>query len=59
MVAPLLAGSIVAATMYLGIHWATDVVAGALLAALCVTLVRRSVPETVIGRIRAAGADRA
>ncbi|MWV65635.1 phosphatase PAP2 family protein [Halorubrum sp. JWXQ-INN 858] len=32
-VAALLAGSIVLATMYLGIHWATDVVAGVLLAA--------------------------
>ncbi|WP_218780621.1 phosphatase PAP2 family protein [Halorarum halophilum] len=55
VIAPALAASVVVATMYLGIHWATDVVAGALLAALCVTLARRSDTEALLGRIRAAG----
>ncbi|QLG63591.1 phosphatase PAP2 family protein [Halorarum salinum] len=58
VVAPVLAGSIVVATMYLGIHWATDVVAGALLAALCVTLARRGVPAAVVAHVRSAGRRR-
>ncbi|WP_123538300.1 phosphatase PAP2 family protein [Halosimplex salinum] len=33
--------SIIGATMYLGIHWATDVVAGLVLAAIAVTIGRR------------------
>lgn len=40
-VAWLLAGSVVISTMYLGIHWLTDVVVGCLLAALSVAVARR------------------
>lgn len=36
-----LAGSVVISTMYLGIHWLTDVVAGCLLAVVAVTVARR------------------
>ncbi|MFC5277192.1 phosphatase PAP2 family protein [Halorubrum rubrum] len=45
-VAGLLAGSIVVATMYLGTHWATDVIAGAALAAGSVAVARRIVSRT-------------
>ena len=55
VVASALAVSIVVATMYLGIHWGTDVVAGALLAALCVTLARRGAPGVLYGRLRSSG----
>ena len=44
-VAGLLAGSIVVSTMYLGTHWAIDVVAGAALAAGSVAVARRIVPR--------------
>lgn len=39
--APILAALVVISTMYLGIHWATDVVAGALLAVLSVRFAER------------------
>ncbi|RAW44534.1 hypothetical protein DQW50_13840 [Halorubrum sp. 48-1-W] len=42
-VAAFLAGSIVIATMYLGIHWATDVVAGVALAVVSVAVAGRIV----------------
>lgn len=58
VLASVLAVSIVIATMYLGIHWATDVLAGALLASLCVFLARRSVPGVLYRRIRAVGVGR-
>ncbi|WP_313691593.1 phosphatase PAP2 family protein [Halorarum halobium] len=59
VLAPVLAGSIVVATMYLGIHWATDVVAGALLAAFCVAVARSSLPGEVADRVRATRLGRA
>ncbi|MFB6172654.1 MAG: phosphatase PAP2 family protein [Haloarculaceae archaeon] len=40
-IALVFAGSIVVSTMYLGIHWATDVVAGACLAYVCVRVAGR------------------
>lgn len=51
-----LAVSIIISTMYLGIHWATDVVAGLGLAALSVYIADRYVdrPATVWNRIRQA-----
>ena len=58
VLASVLAVSIVIATMYLGIHWATDVLAGALLATLCVFLARRSVPGVLYQRIRTVGVGR-
>lgn len=39
--APVVAALVVVSTMYLGIHWATDVVAGALLAVVSVRLAER------------------
>lgn len=42
--AAVLAGLIVASTIYLGVHWVSDVVAGLLLAALVVKLVERLWP---------------
>lgn len=45
-VAALLAGSITVATMYLGIHWATDVVAGAALAIGSVAVANRIVTRS-------------
>ncbi|WP_066413921.1 phosphatase PAP2 family protein [Halorubrum aethiopicum] len=45
-VAGLLTGSIVLSTMYLGTHWAIDVVAGAALAAGSVAVARRIVSRT-------------
>ncbi|OYR58988.1 phosphatase PAP2 family protein [Halorubrum halodurans] len=47
-VAGLLTGSIVVSTMYLGTHWAIDVVAGAALAAGSVAVARRIVSRTGI-----------
>jgi membrane-associated phospholipid phosphatase len=44
-VAVVFAGSITVATVYLGIHWVTDVVAGGLLAVGSVTVARRFVPS--------------
>jgi membrane-associated phospholipid phosphatase len=41
VVAVALAVSIVGATMYLGIHWATDVLAGFVLAAIALWVARR------------------
>ncbi len=43
--AAVLASLIVASTLYLGIHWATDVVAGLLLAVVVDRLVRRAWPD--------------
>jgi len=40
-IAAVLAVSVIISTMYLGIHWATDVVAGIALAAICVALADR------------------
>jgi len=42
-IAAVLAGSIVVATMFLGIHWVVDVVAGGLLAAGSVAVANRTV----------------
>ena len=54
-VAVVLAVSVIISTMYLGIHWAIDVVAGIVLAALCVwlsdVLVGRWSLSTSIGRL--------
>lgn len=48
-----LALSVVAATMYLGIHWLTDVIAGAALAFGCVALAHRVVdPRDAAGGVR-------
>lgn len=58
VLAPALAVSIVLATMYLGIHWATDVVAGALLAALSVVLAERGTPGVLYARVRSSGVGR-
>lgn len=44
-VAGVLAASVVVSTMYLGMHWAIDVVAGLTLAALCVRLSERLVDQ--------------
>ncbi|WP_246045757.1 phosphatase PAP2 family protein [Halorussus ruber] len=44
-VSTLVAGSVVAATMYLGIHWGTDVVAGTALAVLSVWVADRYVSD--------------
>jgi len=44
-VATVLAVSVVISTMYLGIHWATDVVFGLLLAGLCVYLADRYIGD--------------
>ncbi|GAB3025851.1 phosphatase PAP2 family protein [Natronobiforma cellulositropha] len=48
--------SVVVSTMYLGIHWFSDVVVGTLLAAVCVSLgrayVRRNVDDTLRGFLR-------
>lgn len=43
-IAAVLAASVAVATMYLGIHWATDVVAGTLVAYLSVRFAERLVP---------------
>ena len=45
VVAGVLAASITVSTMYLGIHWATDIVGGVLLAALAVAVAARAVEE--------------
>lgn len=49
-VAWFLAASVVFSTMYLGIHWFTDVVAGAILAYVSVTLAARLVRENTLSR---------
>ncbi|WP_324663327.1 phosphatase PAP2 family protein [Haloarcula sediminis] len=51
-VAIVLAVSIVLSTMVLGIHWATDVVAGAVLAACSVWLVSSDRVASLVGRCR-------
>ncbi len=45
-IATILAGSVVISTTYLGIHWLTDVVAGFVLAGLCVALAERFTPRS-------------
>ncbi|OIB57025.1 phosphatase PAP2 family protein [Natrialba sp. SSL1] len=54
-----LATSVIISTMYLGIHWAIDVVAGLVLAAVCVVLAKHLVGRwslsTAVERVRAAG----
>jgi len=45
VIATVLAVSIIISTMYLGIHWATDVVAGLMLAGVCVYLADRYVSD--------------
>jgi membrane-associated phospholipid phosphatase len=57
-VAVVLAASVVISTMYLGIHWAIDVVAGIVLAAACVTLSQYLVGHPVFARLSARGSDR-
>jgi len=44
-IATVLAVSVIISTMYLGIHWATDVVAGIALAGLCVYLAERYISD--------------
>ena len=51
-VAVLLAISVIISTMYLAIHWATDVVGGLILAALCVTVSRRVVGRWTLDDLR-------
>jgi len=53
-VAVVLAASVAVSTMYLGIHWATDVVAGAALAAVAVAVAILRV-ENVDGGRRSTG----
>lgn len=45
IIATLLAVSVIISTMYLGIHWATDVVFGLLLAGTCVYLAERYISD--------------
>jgi membrane-associated phospholipid phosphatase len=52
LVSAVLAGSVVVSTMYLGIHWATDVVAGLVLAGLCTGVAVRGPVEGLDGAIR-------
>ncbi|MFC4543797.1 phosphatase PAP2 family protein [Halosolutus amylolyticus] len=52
-VALLLAVSVVISTMYLGIHWAIDVVGGLVLATLSVVLADRLVDRGLLARLRA------
>ncbi len=51
-VAVLLAASIVFSTMYLGIHWATDVVAGAAIGWVSVAIAARVGDESLAGSLR-------
>ena len=53
-IAVVLAASIVLSTMVLGIHWATDVVAGAVLAVFSVWLVRSDRMQSLHARVRSA-----
>ncbi|ELY99914.1 PA-phosphatase-like phosphoesterase [Natrialba chahannaoensis JCM 10990] len=58
-----LATSVIISTMYLGIHWAIDVVAGLILAVVCVALAKRLVGRwsllALLERVRAAGRSEA
>jgi len=58
-VAVVLAASIAVSTMYLGIHWATDVVAGAALAAVAVAVATLRVEDVDGGRLTGGGTDTA
>lgn len=57
LVATVGAASIVLATMYLGIHWATDVVAGVLVAIGCTAVAARDPLAGVNRRLQERGAD--
>ena len=57
-IAVVLAASVAISTMYLGIHWALDVVAGTMLAAACVSLSDRLVGRWSVAELSAQFADR-
>ena len=57
-VAVILAASVAISTMYLGIHWAIDVVAGTILAAACVVLSDRLVDRWSVAELSEQFVDR-